>query len=205
LTVRQARSRPLVADLFTWLEAQFGCLPRSSPTAEAICSAKNHRTGSEQFLDDGHIEHLQYGLPQASFEQRRQIVLLLIGRVVVTEADVEIRYVLPTSSDSEHARLCHLREDYFADPAASQFPSASTMATRWRPTTRLAALKPRGPHPDRHLTVCVSMIVSQGLGVRPSARRRSRVRSRIIRSNSPNPAQRRNPNNVLDSPHPPAW
>jgi hypothetical protein len=56
LTVRQARSRPLVAELFTWLEAQLTRLPRSSPTAEAIRYALNHRTGLEQFLDDGRIE-----------------------------------------------------------------------------------------------------------------------------------------------------
>lgn len=56
LTVRQARSRPLVAELFTWLDAQLGRLPRSGPTAEAIRYALNHRTGLEQFLDDGRIE-----------------------------------------------------------------------------------------------------------------------------------------------------
>ena len=41
---------------------------------------------------------VQHGLAAASFEQRRQLVLLLIDRVVVTDAEVEIRYVLPTSS-----------------------------------------------------------------------------------------------------------
>lgn len=56
LAVRQARSRPLVAELFTWLEAQLTRLPRSSPTAEAIRYALNHRTGLERFLDDGRIE-----------------------------------------------------------------------------------------------------------------------------------------------------
>jgi transposase len=45
-----------VAELFTWLDAQLGRLPRSSPTAEAIRYAVNHRTGLEQFLDDGRIE-----------------------------------------------------------------------------------------------------------------------------------------------------
>jgi site-specific DNA recombinase len=60
-------------------------------------------------------ERIQAGLAQASFEQRRQLVLLLIDRVIVTDADVEIRYVLPTSSDSEHVRFCHLRKDYFGD------------------------------------------------------------------------------------------
>ena len=63
---------------------------------------------------------VQSGLAQASFEQRRQLVLLLIDRVVVTDADVEIRYVLPTSPDSEHVRFCHLRKDYFRHPPARQ-------------------------------------------------------------------------------------
>jgi site-specific DNA recombinase len=56
---------------------------------------------------------VQRGLADASFEQRRQLVLLLIDRVVVTDADVEIRYVLPTSTESERVRFCHLRKDYF--------------------------------------------------------------------------------------------
>jgi site-specific DNA recombinase len=43
-------------------------------------------------------------------------VLLLIDRVIVTDAEVEIRYVLPTSPDSEHVRFCHLRKDYFDHP-----------------------------------------------------------------------------------------
>jgi site-specific DNA recombinase len=63
---------------------------------------------------------VQHGLATASFEQRRQLVLLLVDRVIVTDADVEIRYVLPTSPDSEHVRFCHLRKDYFDDPAARQ-------------------------------------------------------------------------------------
>jgi site-specific DNA recombinase len=61
---------------------------------------------------------VQGGLDQATFEQRRQLVLLLIDRVVVTDAVVEIRYVLPTSPESEHVRFCHLRKDYFDHPAA---------------------------------------------------------------------------------------
>ncbi|RKK00989.1 IS66 family transposase, partial [Pseudoroseomonas wenyumeiae] len=56
LPVRQACSRPLVAELFTWLGAQLARLPRSSPTAEAIRYALNHQKGLEQFLNDGRIE-----------------------------------------------------------------------------------------------------------------------------------------------------
>ena len=63
-------------------------------------------------------ERVHGGLAQASFEQRRQLVLLLIDRVIVTDAEVEIRYVLPTSPDSEHVRFCHLRKDYFHHPPA---------------------------------------------------------------------------------------
>jgi site-specific DNA recombinase len=44
-------------------------------------------------------------------------VLLLIDRVVVTDAEVEIRYVLPTTPESEHVRFCHLRKDYLDHPA----------------------------------------------------------------------------------------
>src|SRR3954454_1357241 len=65
-------------------------------------------------------ERIEHGLDQTSFEQRRQLVLLLIDRVVVTDADVEIRYVLPTSLESEHVRFCHLRKDYFRHPAPGE-------------------------------------------------------------------------------------
>ena len=53
---RQARSRPLVTDLFTWLEQQLTRLPGGSPTAKAIRYALNHRDGLERFLDDGRAE-----------------------------------------------------------------------------------------------------------------------------------------------------
>ena len=52
---------------------------------------------------------VQAGLADASFEQKRQLVELLIDRVIVANGDVEIRYVLPTSPSSESIRFCHLR------------------------------------------------------------------------------------------------
>ena len=54
--VRQAKTRPLVEDLFAWLEAQLARLPGGSPTAKAIRYALNHRDGLVRFLDDGRIE-----------------------------------------------------------------------------------------------------------------------------------------------------
>jgi site-specific DNA recombinase len=59
------------------------------------------------------LGRLRIGLEQATFEQRRQLVELLIDRVVVTDGAVEIRYVIPTTENSTHSRFCHLRNDYF--------------------------------------------------------------------------------------------
>jgi site-specific DNA recombinase len=56
---------------------------------------------------------IQTGLESTSFEQKRKLVELLIDRVVVKDGNVEIRYVIPSSSASEHVRFCHLRKDYF--------------------------------------------------------------------------------------------
>ena len=53
---RQARSQPLVTDLFAWLERQLTRLPGGSPTAKAIRYALNHRDGLERFLEDGRVE-----------------------------------------------------------------------------------------------------------------------------------------------------
>jgi site-specific DNA recombinase len=61
-------------------------------------------------------QRVQVGLDQATFEQKRQLVELLIDRVIVANGEVEIRYVIPTSPSSEHVRFCHLRSDYFAAP-----------------------------------------------------------------------------------------
>jgi transposase len=55
-TARQARSRPLVADLFAWLERRLARLPGGSPTAKATRYALNHREGLERFLEDGRME-----------------------------------------------------------------------------------------------------------------------------------------------------
>jgi len=61
-------------------------------------------------------QRVRVGLANATFEQKRQLVELLIDRVIVTNGDVEIRYVIPTSPSSEHVRFCHLRSDYFNRP-----------------------------------------------------------------------------------------
>jgi site-specific DNA recombinase len=58
------------------------------------------------------------GLDTATFAQRRTLVELLIDRVIVTDGQVEIRYVIPTSPEGPHYPFCHLRKDYFHQHAA---------------------------------------------------------------------------------------
>ena len=61
-------------------------------------------------------KRIQNGLQHSTFEQKRQLVELLIDRVIVNDGDVEIHYVIPLTSESEHIRFCHLRSDYFGAP-----------------------------------------------------------------------------------------
>jgi site-specific DNA recombinase len=58
-------------------------------------------------------QRVRHGLAHTTFAQKRHLVELLIDRVVVTNEEVEIRYVIPTTPHSEHVRFCHLRKDYF--------------------------------------------------------------------------------------------
>ena len=51
-------------------------------------------------------------LADATFEQKRQLVELLIDRVVVSNEEVEIRYVVPTNAASKQVHFSHLRADY---------------------------------------------------------------------------------------------
>ena len=62
-------------------------------------------------------ERVRGGLADATFEQKRKLVELLIDRVIVTGEEVEIRYVVPTDPSSEHVRFCHLRSDYLYYPS----------------------------------------------------------------------------------------
>lgn len=55
-------------------------------------------------------QRVQQGLAQATFDQKRELVELLIDRVIVDDAQVEIRYVIPTTEASTHTRFCHLRK-----------------------------------------------------------------------------------------------
>ena len=101
------------------LEQRVGALARQEEQLRDDAERQRQLVGLAASLE-AFRERVQRGLAQASFEQRRQLVLLLIDRVVVTDTQVEIRYVLPTSPESEHVRFCHLRKDYFHHPAPRQ-------------------------------------------------------------------------------------
>ncbi len=58
-------------------------------------------------------KRLAPALEQLDFTQRRQLVELLIDRVIVDNDKVEIRYVIPTGPQGEQTLFCHLRKDYF--------------------------------------------------------------------------------------------
>jgi site-specific DNA recombinase len=90
--------------------------------AEAVHSQKRQVQAGAQRQQEltGMVESIQdlcqrvrQGLEGASFAQKRQIVELLIDRVVVTNGEVEIRYVIPLSAKGEQMRFSHLRTDYF--------------------------------------------------------------------------------------------
>src|SRR4051794_8595972 len=99
------------------------------------------------------------------------------------------RRALPASSASGASRSW---TEAGTTATASQCPSASTRATRLRPTTPLAASYPRGPRTPMHFTAWVSMMASVGPGRRPALRRRRRATSRSRASNRPRSSQRRN-------------
>ena len=60
-------------------------------------------------------QRIRTGLENANFDQKRKLVEVLIDRVVVKDGEVEIRYVIPLTPESEPIRFCHLRKDYY-DP-----------------------------------------------------------------------------------------
>jgi hypothetical protein len=57
-------------------------------------------------------ERLVPVLDQLNFAQRRQLVELLVDCVIVSDEQVEIRYVIPTGPQGEAVPFRHLRSDY---------------------------------------------------------------------------------------------
>jgi site-specific DNA recombinase len=83
--------------------------------AQQLSAQADHKSKLTGLIDsvEDFRRRVQLGLSQATFEQKRQLLELLVDRVVVTHEEVEIRYVIPTSPKSEKIRFCQLRSDYF--------------------------------------------------------------------------------------------
>jgi len=99
------RRRPELEQRLEGLAAQLRQL-------EASANKHVELAGIAQSMEE-FCQRVSCGLEQASFEQKRHLIELLIDRVVVTNEEVEIRYVIPTSPNSEQTRFCHLRSNYF--------------------------------------------------------------------------------------------
>jgi len=134
------------------------------------------------------LEQLSRGLEQASFEQRRDLVELLIDRVVVTDDAVEIRYVMPTTDASTHTRFCQLRTDYFdtfahlltgdvARPASRPSVDGAAAAGRVLRDVGCDALGTQGPHT---VECVIALVGTQRPGMKaPHARRMNEMRHNV--------------------------
>jgi site-specific DNA recombinase len=96
------------------LEERQRQLEEQARQLEAQADRQKELAGLSGAIED-FCRRVRQGLAQATFEQRRSLVELLIDRVIVTDGEVEIRYVMPTDRASEQVRFCHLRLDYLHD------------------------------------------------------------------------------------------
>ncbi len=94
------------------LEQRLEAIAAQMRQLEASATKHVELAGIAQSMEE-FCQRVSSGLEQASFEQKRQLIELLIDRVVVTNEEVEIRYVIPTSTSSQQTRFCHLRSNYF--------------------------------------------------------------------------------------------
>jgi site-specific DNA recombinase len=93
------------------LEARIEALARQARELEAEATRRVDLAQATAHVD-AFCRRVRDGLAAATFEQKRQLVELLIDRVVVTDEHVEIRYLVPTSTGGEQTRFCQLRLDY---------------------------------------------------------------------------------------------
>lgn len=93
------------------LEQKVTSLRAQQQQVEALAQ---QRRGLEQIAAsiEQFCAQVRAGLEAAPFERRRLLVELLVDQVVVTDEEVEIRYVMPTSPNGARQPFCQLRLDY---------------------------------------------------------------------------------------------
>ena len=84
-----------------------------------------------------------------TFAQRRQLVELLLERVIVTDTQVEIRYVVPTGAKGETTPFCHLRLDYL-DAEALLLQATRLLGGHQIADQRQGLVIPLGPATQHH-------------------------------------------------------
>ena len=114
------------------LQQRDGALAGQERRLETQADQRMELAGVAGSVED-FCERVRSGLADATFEHKRELVKLLVDRVIVSDEEVEIRYVIPTSPESEHIRFCHLRSDYLHHPSPRQYLEAS----RWHESTSL--------------------------------------------------------------------
>ena len=100
------------------LEQRLSVIAEQRRQLEANVGHHDQLAGMVQSIE-AFCQRVQQGLTEATFEQKRQLIELVVDRVVVTGEEVEIRYVIPTSPKGETIHFCQLRLDYFNAPMTS--------------------------------------------------------------------------------------
>lgn len=93
------------------LERRLSALTQQTEQLQGQADRQSHLAQLTASVED-FCRRVQDGLAGATFEQCRELVELLIDRIVVTDEKAEIRYVTPTSPAGEKMRFCHLRSGY---------------------------------------------------------------------------------------------
>ena len=124
----------------TDLEHRLEALGEQQKQLEAQVDRGHELAGLSSSIED-FCARVRRGLDQARFDQKRQLIELLIDRVIVTDGEVEIRYVWPTARRSEQIRFCHLRLDYRA--RSPQRKTANVARQRLRFHAHCVANSPR--------------------------------------------------------------
>ena len=109
-------------------------------------------------------QRIQPTLDNLDFEQRRQLVELLIDRVIVDDEKIEIRYVIPTSPNGENTRFCHLRTDYLNFHALEvEIQRFFWLQVGHNPDGLFETILPNTNHIQRHFSHVVNLTVDLGL------------------------------------------
>ena len=96
------------------LERRRQMLQKQRQLLEAQTDRRRELAGLSRSIED-FCGRVRQGLEQATFDQKRLLIELLIDRIIVTDGEVEIRYVVPTTRASEQVRFCHFGPDPSAE------------------------------------------------------------------------------------------